>query len=143
MIALACDAIPKSSPVGDDERRPSSSFLVRACSLLGGAQVKIVWQAGEASVRALDGSAAPEVTYARARYLSQQFVEELCSASGATDALIREIERVIFESHPLAERGGALDFSELLELRASRFRQARDREEVALVHLSERIGTGA
>ena len=141
MIALACDAIPEPSPVGDDERRPSSSFLVRACSLLGGAQVKVVWQAGEASVRALDGSAAPEVTYARARYLSQQFVEELCSASGATDALISEIERVIFESHPLAERGGALDFSELLELRASRFRQARDREEVALVHLSERIGT--
>jgi hypothetical protein len=34
------------------------------------------------------------------RYLSQQFVEELCSASGLTDGLLREIERVIFEAHP-------------------------------------------
>ena len=44
------------------------------------------------------------MTYPRARYLSQQFVEELCSSSGMTDALLREIERVIFESHPLTER---------------------------------------
>ena len=36
------------------------------------------------------------VEVARARYLSQQFVEELCSSSGVTDALLREIERVIF-----------------------------------------------
>lgn len=141
MIALACDAIPEPSSVGDDERRPSSSFLARARSLLRGADVKIVWRAGEPTVRALDGSTTPEVSYPRARYLSQQFVEELCSASGATDALLCEIERVIFESHPLLERDGALDFTELLDLRASRYRQARDREEDALVLLSERIGT--
>ena len=41
MIAIACDAIP-SPPSGDDEHRPSSSFLTRARSLLGGAQVEII-----------------------------------------------------------------------------------------------------
>lgn len=58
-----------------------------------------------------------------------------------TDALLREIERVIFESNPLVERDGALDFSELLDLRASRYRKARVREEDAITQLSDRIGT--
>lgn len=139
MIALACDAAHE--PLNSDERRPSSSFLTRAHDLLHSAKVKIEWRAGEPTIRALDGSTTPEISYPRARYLSQQFVEELCSASGMTDALLREIERVIFESHPLLERDGAINFSELLELRASRHRQARKREEDALVQLSDRIGT--
>ena len=58
-----------------------------------------------------------------------------------TDALMREIERVIFEAHPLSDRDGAVDFEELLEMRATRFREARDREEDALADLSEQIST--
>ncbi|MEX2452230.1 MAG: AAA family ATPase [Rhodospirillales bacterium] len=141
ILAVACDAMPEPSDVFAPERLPRASFLERARDLLGGAEVAMSWQAGESVVRALDGSQTPEVAFPRARYLSQQFVEELCSASGMTDALLREIERVIFESHPLVERDGALDFSELLDIRSSRFRQAREREESALVQLSERIGT--
>jgi hypothetical protein len=75
------------------------------------------------------------------RYLSQQFVEELCSSSALTDGLLREIERVIFEAHPDHERDGALDFGELLEHRASRHRLARDREAEAVSQVSERIST--
>jgi hypothetical protein len=75
------------------------------------------------------------------RYLSQQFVEELCSAEGMTDALLAEVERVIFEAHPFMERDGAVDFAELLGLRADRFRQARQREQQSLVLLSDRIST--
>jgi Rod binding domain-containing protein len=75
------------------------------------------------------------------RYLSQQFVEELCSSSGLTDGLLREIERVIFEARPHDERDGALDFAELLEHRASRHRLARDREAEAVAQISDRIGT--
>ena len=68
-------------------------------------------------------------------------MEELCSAEGMTDALLREIERVVFEAHPLSTREGALDFAELLDTRASRHRQSRSREEEALAVLSDRIGT--
>jgi hypothetical protein len=75
------------------------------------------------------------------RYLSQQFVEELCSSSGLTDGLLGEIERVIFESHPDHEREGTMDFAELLEHRASRLRLARDREAEAVSQISERIST--
>jgi hypothetical protein len=91
-------------------------------------------------VRALDGSDANgPLSYERVRYLSQRFVDELCSSNGLTDGLVREIERVIFEAHPDHARDGTLDFAELLEHRASRHRLARDREAEAVSQISERI----
>ncbi len=134
VIALGCDAT--------SERLSPASFLTRAQDLLHGASVSLKWQAGDHSERRLDRSDEGfSAEYPRARYLSQQFVEELCSAHGMTDALLREIERVIFEAHPLCDRDGAVNFDELLEMRAMRFREARGREENALADLSERIGT--
>lgn len=59
--------------------------------------------------------------------VSQQFVEELCSPSGLTDGLLREIERVIFEAHPDDDRDGALDFEELLEHRVAASTRPRAR----------------
>ena len=57
-----------------------------------------------------------------------------------TDELLREIERVIFESHSLSDRDGTFDFDELRELRSTRFRDAREREENSLADISDRIG---
>jgi hypothetical protein len=57
-----------------------------------------------------------------------------------TVALMSEIERVIFESHSLADRDSAVNFDELLDMRATRFRETRAREETTLADLSERIG---
>jgi len=140
MIAAGCDSISDEAWRADEWANPS--FLVRARPLLGEAKVKIRWAAGEPGTRALDGSDANgPFAYERVRYLSQQFVEELCSSSGLTDGLLREIERVIFEAHPDDAREGALDFAELLEHRASRHRLARDREAEAVAQISDRIST--
>ncbi len=140
MIAAACDSISDEAWKADEWANPS--FLVRARPLLGDGKVKVSWAAGEPSTRALNGSDANgRFAYERVRYLSQQFVEELCSSSGLTDGLLREIERVIFEAHPDDARDGALDFAELLEHRASRHRLARDREAEAVAQISDRIGT--
>lgn len=57
-----------------------------------------------------------------------------------TDALLHEIERVIFEAHALGDRDGTVDFQELRELRTARFREARKRDEEALADISDRIG---
>jgi len=134
MIALGCDATA--------EHLTQASFLVRARDLLSGGDVNLKWGLGDDSKRALDCSDSDfPAQYSRARYLSQQFVEELCSATGMTDSLIEEIERVIFESHSLSERDGAVDFHDLLEIRARRFREARSREESNLSGLSERISS--
>ena len=138
MIAAGCDSISDDAWAG--EEAANSSFLARARPLLGEGRVKITWAAGDPSTRSLDGSDANgPMTYPRVRYLSQQFVEDLCSSSGVTDRLLREIERVIFEAHPHDDRNGALDFAELLDYRASRHRLARQREAVAVTQISESI----
>lgn len=140
MIAAGCDSI--SEEAWNAEERANPSFLIRARPLVGDGKVKVRWASGEPSIRALDGSDANgPFSYERVRYLSQQFVEELCSSSGLTDGLLREIERVIFEAHPNNARDGTLDFAELLDHRASRHRLAREREAEAVSQISERIGT--
>lgn len=140
IIATGCDSI--SDEAWNAEEWANPSFLVRARSLIGNGKVKLSWAAGESSTRALDGSDANgPLSYERVRYLSQQFVEELCSSNGLTDGLLREIERVIFAAHPEDTLDGALDFAELLEHRASRHRLARNREAEAVSHISERIST--
>ena len=140
IVASVCDATPKALD-GDHSSKPSPSFLSRAIDLLGEAKVKATWRAGEPTTRHLDGRDQPDVVNQRARYLSQQFVEDLCSANTMTDGLLREIERVIYESHNLTDLEGALDFRELLELKSARFRHARGREEETIVTLSDRIST--
>jgi energy-coupling factor transporter ATP-binding protein EcfA2 len=136
MIAAGCDAITGWS--GDANVSPS--FLVRARPLLGQAKVTLTWGGGDTVSRSLDGSDANgPFSYPRARYLSQQFVEELCSSQGASEGLIQEVERVIFEAHNEDQRDGATDFRELLQARTMRFQQAQQREVEAIAAISDRI----
>ncbi len=138
MIAAGCDAIPEDA--WDESTDSNPSFLARARSLIGQAKVSLTWAAGRKEIRALDGSDADDpLAYAQARYLSQQFVEDLCSGSGMSDGLKREIERVVFDAHPFDERDLASDFDELLSDRAGRPRQARRQEAEAVARLSEEI----
>jgi hypothetical protein len=138
VIAAGCDAITEAGWNADEDISPS--FLVRAQALIGNAQVTLTWGGGSTITRSLDGSDSNgPLAYPRARYLSQQFVEELCSSKGASDGLIREIERVIFEAHTEEQREGAMNFAELLESKTMRFRQSRQREAEAIASISERI----
>ena len=133
MIAAACDSYMES------EEQPS--FLARAREHLSGSRVSVKWLSdGDLNQCPLDSpvNRSPDA-YARARYLSQRFVEELCSIEGMPK-LIEEIERVIFEAHPSLEGDGAVDFNELLKLRAGGYRDARAREEAGLASISDQIG---
>lgn len=138
MIAAGCDAIPPR--LWDADENISPSFLVRARPLLGGAKIKLTWGGGAETVRRLDARDADDpFSFPRARYLSQQFVEELCSSKGASEGLMRETERVIFEAHPYDQRDGAVNFAELRQHRTIRFQQARAREQDSIAATSERI----
>lgn len=140
MIAAGCDAI--SPTVWSANENSSPSFLVRAKQLVRDATVTLTWGGGGSSTRALVGCDLDDhLSFPRARYLSQQFVEELCSSYGVSDGLIEEIERVILEAHSIDEREGAIDFAEFRDHRTSRFQQARSREADAISDLSERIAT--
>jgi hypothetical protein len=140
VIAAGCDAISPSGWNADENISPS--FLARARKLIGNASTTLTWGGGATVTRALDGSDANgHMTFPRARYLSQQFVEELCSAKGVSDGLVDEIERVIFESHSQDDREWALDFAELRDQQILRFQQAREREAEAIADISDRIAT--
>jgi hypothetical protein len=140
VVAAGCDAI---SPSGwDADENISPSFLARARNLIGDATTTLTWGSGETVTRSLDGSDANgHMSFSRARYLSQLFVEELCSSKGVSDGLVDEIERVIFESHSQDDRDGAIDFAELRDQQTARFRQAREREAEAISDISERIAS--
>lgn len=138
MIAAGCEAITENA-WGEDQN-VSPSFLVRARPLVGDSKVGLQWGGGNSTGAHLDGRNASDTwVFPRARYLSQQFVEELCSSKGASEGLVREIERVIFEAHAGDEQDGAFDFEQLREHRTRRFQQARAREAEAITALSERI----
>lgn len=140
VIAAGCDAISPSWWEADENISPS--FLARARRVIGDASTTLTWGGGETVTRSLDGSDANgHMSFPRARYLSQQFVEELCSAKGVSDGLINEIERVIFETHSQDDRDGAIDFAELRDQQTERFLQARVREAEAIADISERIAT--
>lgn len=140
VIAAGCDAI---TPAGwDSDENISPSFLARARRLIGDATTTLTWGGGTTVTRSLNGSDSNDhMSVPRARYLSQQFVEELCSAKGVSDGLVDEIERVIFESHSQDEREMALDFAELRDNQTARFLQAREREAEAIADISDRIAT--
>ena len=135
IIAAGCDALP--SNLSDE------SFLLRAKSELQGAKVELQWGEDEtrSQTRELDNLNLHSTSYTRARYLSQQFVDDLCSSDGVGDKLLKEVERVIFEAHDINQKEGTISFDELLELRASRHRINRKRDQENLVMLAEQVGT--
>jgi energy-coupling factor transporter ATP-binding protein EcfA2 len=131
-IAAGCDAT--------EGRLSNASFIVRAQEHLDSVGVRLTWETGDPSTRTLIQAEDDSELYPRARYLSQKFVEELCSADGLKDELLREIERVIFQSHDTLECDGATDFDELLEVRTLVLRDNRTRDEDAIAALSDQIG---
>ncbi len=140
IIAAGCDAISPETWSANENTSPS--FLARAKPLIGDDNVCLTWGGGTETIRSLDGrDTNGHLSFPRARYLSQQFVEELCSASGVSDGLIEEIERVILEAHPLDDREGSVDFAEFRKHKTDRFQQSRRREVEAIYDLSERIST--
>ena len=138
MIAAGCDAIGESGRHEDQDVSPS--FLVRARPLIGDSSVSLQWGGGNTTGCYLDGRDTDDTwAFPRARYLSQQFVEELCSSRGASEGLLLEIERVIFEAHAGDEQDDAIDFEQLREHKTQRFQQAREREAEAISAVSDRI----
>jgi AAA domain, putative AbiEii toxin, Type IV TA system len=135
---IAAGAFAARPPLEESERK---SFLHRAAKYLGTARATLNWMAGNPTYNDLRGVGIEELLDSpRVRYLSQQFVDALCSAEGVTDELLAEIERVVFQAHPEEDRMEASNFSELLEFRAERARNERGRQEDAIGRASAELG---
>jgi AAA domain, putative AbiEii toxin, Type IV TA system len=129
MIAASAYALP--GHVSD------RSFLMRASPLLGNAEATLTWAEGEPTEEML-ASAVDEIPFetARVQYLSQKFVDQLCSSDGLADELVAEIERVVFEAHPPEDRLGAVNFAELRQSRTTRAQIYRERQQERLSETS-------
>lgn len=129
---IATGAFGVSSQLG------KSSFLRRAAEFLGESSVKVMWEGCGDTENQVSAVNAEELLDApHVQYLSQQFVEQLCSSEGLDDALLAEIQRVIFDAHPEADRMEAENFATLLSLRMEHAHEARNRQRHALERASE------
>jgi len=116
------------------------SFITRAGELLNGVSVKLEWVSGETTTTTVDGMEFDEfLVTPQVQYLSQQFVDRLCSAEGITDELLQEIERVVFNSHSPDDRVGLNSFDELLDSKASGIRDNRQLHEAEVKRQSDLI----
>jgi len=76
---------------------------------------------------------------AEVHYLSQQFVEKLCSAEGTSDALVAEIEKVVFAAHPPTTRMEATSFEELLDAHVGDTRRQREHLRARMDRITEDV----
>jgi energy-coupling factor transporter ATP-binding protein EcfA2 len=114
------------------------SFLRRAREHLGESTATLAWESGDETSNAFSSIEHEELIDApHVQYLSQQFVDQLCSAEGLEDPLVREIERVVFDAHPEGDRLDATNFEELLGDRLRGAKSARSRNVDAIARISE------
>lgn len=122
------------------QRSNKRSFVYRAQDHLTESEAILAWEGGQESrSRLVDQFGLDEPDYSLVQYLSQQFVEQLCSAEGLNDSLVAEIERVIFNAHPAGDKFGTASFQELLELRLESSRQKREQQQEALKKILDNL----
>jgi hypothetical protein len=72
-------------------------------------------------------------------YLTQQFVDQLCSTESQSDELLEEIKRVVFLAHEPSSRMGATDFDALVALKSSGTQLAAEALTQRLDRLSQEV----
>jgi len=103
LVAFAADAA---------ELEPGpASFTAKAGELLDGLCVELEWGDGVGQRATFSDDRDPGEP--RVRYLSQQFVERLCTPGGLSEPLVEEIERVVFSAIAEEDRLQCSSFSEL------------------------------
>ena len=116
------------------------SFVKRARDYLYESGVQLCWEDGETSNCDLKSVNHEDLLEdPRVQYLSQQFVDKLCSSEGLAESLLAEVKRVVFDAHAPEDRMGTTSFQELLEIRTSRARSMRANYEIALAETIESL----
>jgi ABC-type lipoprotein export system ATPase subunit len=130
------DMLAAGAAAFSSEEETKGSFLERASEFLAGANVQLTWGDGESEgARPLSPGDQAADNYVRPSvcYLSQHFVERLCSSAGLAVALRKEMERVIFESLDPINRMETTSFDDLtgVLLDPVRVRRSEIRETIA------------
>ena len=123
----------------EDARPGSAAFLRKAERHVRGNTFALAWGGGERVSSTIDLSRDDEAHEPRVRYLSQQFVEQLCNPVGGQDTLVDELETVVFRSLSQEDQKGCGSFVELRQLELERSRTRRQVAEREVERHSERI----
>lgn len=134
--ALA-DLIAYAASAEEEDPGPAS-FLAKARDLLDGIEVELEWADGESKQTHVPGG-MDHFAEPRVRYLSQQFVERLCSPKGLAEPLVEEIERVVFSAIPDEDRLQCGSFAELREVMLEQPASDREAEEEAIRTATKQI----
>ncbi|PKA99602.1 putative AbiEii toxin of type IV toxin-antitoxin system [Flavobacteriaceae bacterium MAR_2009_75] len=125
-----------------DQSHTKRSFLERARVLLKGTTSTVTWGNSETTTFCVDISQLPmESEEPRVRYLSQQFVDHLCSSDGLADELVNAIENVIFDAHSVDERLGARTFKELRSTKTESIKRSIEKYQKLLLDIGDNIST--
>jgi hypothetical protein len=119
-----------------------SSFLKRAKSpvdYIGSACVSLSWNDGSTKAAQPLSGPAEEDADEEVCYLTQHFVERLCSSSGLAADLRDEMERVVFEATDRTERLEANSFEELTGVLLEPIRLRRNELRERIVSASEEV----
>lgn len=100
-----------------------ASFISKASPTIDDLTVAVTWADGTVTSRRVGDGRAGDL--ARVRYLSQDFVEELCSTDVSGSRLIREIEDVVFGYIEEGDRLDSSDFAGLRRLRTDHVTQKK------------------
>lgn len=100
-----------------------ASFITKASPTIDDLMVTVTWANGDITSRRVGDGRAGDLP--RIRYLSQDFVEELCSNDLSGSRLIREIEDVVFGYIEEGDRLDSSDFAGLRRLRTDNIMQKK------------------
>ena len=123
-----------------DQTHTERSFLERAQQFLGNTNSTIKWGSGKPTTFPVDIAQLPkESEEPRVRYLSQQFVDRLCSSDGLADELVSAIEQVIFNANKIDERLGTRSFEELREIKTESINRSVNKYQENLKEIGDEI----
>ena len=117
------------------ERKSISSFVTKGQLHLKGTKIELVWGGGDRTEGILIDTPL-KTTRPRVRYLSQDFVERLCSSDHEGTELQKAIEDVVFAKLDEVQKEGYSSFGELRKAReaASNIQKEMLRGELATLH---------
>lgn len=117
------------------EKKSLSSFITKGQLHLSGTKIELEWGGGDRTSGILTDTPL-NTTRPRVRYLSQDFVERLCSSDHEGTELQKAIEDVVFAKLDEVQKEGYSSFGELRKAResASNIQKEALRGELATLH---------
>lgn len=119
----------------------SAPYLVRIARLSTGSSAQLTWGDGSELIPVSLGvsNADLDLVLPGVKYLSQHFVERLCSATGLATELRAEVERVVFDATDLTQRMQTNSFNDLKQTLIEPITQSREQLREQILRTSEAI----